>query len=66
MTNNFKELERYKTGFGKDGVGFECKPENFLTGTVNLRDAPAFIADIVSNDKQVKIVIRNSYNSWYF
>ena len=40
-------------GFGKDGVGFECKPENFLTGTVNLRDAQAFITDIVSNDKQV-------------
>ena len=53
MTNNSKELERYKTGFGKDGVGFQCKPENFLTGFVNLRDAQAFIADIVLNDKQV-------------
>ena len=53
--NNFKELERYKTGFGKDGVGFECKPENFKTGTVTLREAQKFIADIVSNDKQVWI-----------
>ena len=48
-----QELERYKTGFGKDGVGFECEPENFLTGTVNLRDAQAFITEIVSNDNQV-------------
>ena len=53
MTNNLKELERYQMGFGKDGVGFECKPENFLTGTVTLRDAIKFIAGIVSDDKQV-------------
>ena len=52
MTKN-QELERYKAGFGKDGVGFECKLENFLTGTVNLRDAQTFITDILSNDKQV-------------
>ena len=55
MKNNLKELERYKMGFGKDGVGFECKPENFKTGTVTLREAQKFIADIVSNDKQVWI-----------
>ena len=55
MKNNFKELERYQMGFGKDGVGFEWKPENFKTGTVTLRDAKKFIAGIVSNDKQVWI-----------
>ena len=55
MTNNFKELARYKTGFGRDEVGFSCNPENFKTGTVTLDDAKAFIAEIVSDDKQVSI-----------
>ena len=66
MRNNLKELERYKTGFEKDGVGFSCKPENFLTGTVTLRDAQEFIAEIVSNDKQVSIDIRNCYKIMVF
>ena len=61
MKNNLKELERYKTGFGNDGVGFECDPENFKTGTVTLEDAQAFIAEIVSDDKQVLIDIHPLY-----
>ena len=56
-----KELERYKTGFGNDGVGFECDPENFKTGTVTLEDAQAFIAEVVSDDKQVLKDIYSPY-----